>query len=159
MFCLCALLFLRYAFLFDKAMFVCKKKGGETFELKEIIELQSFQIRDEPTGDKDKKKVPSASFTLCNNLFMCVLHKADLVCLCGNSGPTCSSCWTATANVATIYSSKPGNWRRNGWNSLRWLCESTFPCPVPCGCQQYISLSHLFSVIMLMQHLLLEVVL
>nr|XP_020478410.1 proto-oncogene vav [Monopterus albus] len=46
----------RYAFLFDKAMFVCKKKSGETFELKEIIELQHYQIRDEPTGEKDKKK-------------------------------------------------------------------------------------------------------
>ncbi|KAF3687907.1 Proto-oncogene vav [Channa argus] len=46
----------RYAFLFDKAMFVCKKKSGETFELKEIIELQQYQIRDEPTGEKDKKK-------------------------------------------------------------------------------------------------------
>ncbi|KAM9856762.1 proto-oncogene vav isoform 1-T2 [Aulostomus maculatus] len=46
----------RYAFLFDKAMFVCKKKGGETFELKEIIELQNYQLRDEPSGEKDKKK-------------------------------------------------------------------------------------------------------
>ncbi|XP_071360568.1 proto-oncogene vav-like isoform X2 [Trachinotus anak] len=46
----------RYAFLFDKAMFVCKKKGGETFELKEIIDLQHYQIRDETTGEKDNKK-------------------------------------------------------------------------------------------------------
>uniref|UniRef100_A0A8D3CJI3 Vav guanine nucleotide exchange factor 1 n=1 Tax=Scophthalmus maximus TaxID=52904 RepID=A0A8D3CJI3_SCOMX len=46
----------RYAFLFDKAMFVCKKKSGETFELKEIVELQHYQIRDETTGEKDKKK-------------------------------------------------------------------------------------------------------
>eukprot|EP00066_Takifugu_rubripes_P021853 XP_011611119.1 PREDICTED: proto-oncogene vav isoform X2 [Takifugu rubripes] len=46
----------RFAFLFDKAMFVCKKKSGETFELKEIIELQSYQIRDEPSGEKDNKK-------------------------------------------------------------------------------------------------------
>ncbi|XP_030270570.1 proto-oncogene vav isoform X3 [Sparus aurata] len=46
----------RYAFLFDKAMFVCKKKGGETFELKDIIELQNYQIRDETTGEKDNKK-------------------------------------------------------------------------------------------------------
>lgn len=50
-------LFFRFAFLFDKAMFVCKKKSGETFELKEIIELQSYQIRDEPSGEKDNKKV------------------------------------------------------------------------------------------------------
>ncbi|XP_054635232.1 proto-oncogene vav-like isoform X2 [Dunckerocampus dactyliophorus] len=46
----------RYAFLFDKAMFVCKKKSGETFELKEIIELQYYHIRDETGGEKDKKK-------------------------------------------------------------------------------------------------------
>ncbi|XP_073319959.1 proto-oncogene vav-like isoform X2 [Pagrus major] len=46
----------RYAFLFDKAMFVCKKKGGENFELKDIIELQNYQIRDETTGEKDNKK-------------------------------------------------------------------------------------------------------
>ncbi|KAI3353394.1 hypothetical protein L3Q82_019927, partial [Scortum barcoo] len=46
----------RYAFLFDKAMFVCKKKSGETFELKDIIELQNYQIRDETTGEKDNKK-------------------------------------------------------------------------------------------------------
>ncbi len=51
------MLFLRYAFLFDKALFVCKKKSGETFELKEIVELQHYQIRDETTGEKDNKKV------------------------------------------------------------------------------------------------------
>ncbi|XP_030587181.1 proto-oncogene vav isoform X2 [Archocentrus centrarchus] len=46
----------RYAFLFDKAVFICKKKSGETFELKDIIELQHYQIRDETTGEKDNKK-------------------------------------------------------------------------------------------------------
>lgn len=47
----------RYAFLFDKAMFVCKKKSGETFELKETIDLQQYQIRDETTGERENKKV------------------------------------------------------------------------------------------------------
>ncbi|XP_069023918.1 proto-oncogene vav-like isoform X2 [Embiotoca jacksoni] len=46
----------RYAFLFDKAVFICKKKSGETFELKEIIQLQNYQIRDETTGERDNKK-------------------------------------------------------------------------------------------------------
>ncbi|KAM9769697.1 proto-oncogene vav [Menidia menidia] len=46
----------RYAFLFDKAVIICKKKSGETFELKEIIELHHYQIRDETTGEKDNKK-------------------------------------------------------------------------------------------------------
>uniref|UniRef100_A0A8C5FZE6 Osteoclast-stimulating factor 1 n=1 Tax=Gouania willdenowi TaxID=441366 RepID=A0A8C5FZE6_GOUWI len=46
----------RYAFLFDKAVIICKKKSGESFELKEIIELQHYEIRDETTGEKDNKK-------------------------------------------------------------------------------------------------------
>ncbi|XP_022053958.1 proto-oncogene vav [Acanthochromis polyacanthus] len=46
----------RYAFLFDKAVIICKKKSGETFELKEVIELQRYQIRDETAGQKDNKK-------------------------------------------------------------------------------------------------------
>ncbi|XP_053085788.1 proto-oncogene vav isoform X2 [Pangasianodon hypophthalmus] len=46
----------RYAFLFDKALLVCKKRSGESMELKELIDLQHFQLRDEPTGDKENKK-------------------------------------------------------------------------------------------------------
>ncbi|XP_041091553.1 proto-oncogene vav-like isoform X2 [Polyodon spathula] len=42
----------RYAFLFDKAMLVCKKKTSESMELKETIELQHYQLRDDPSGDK-----------------------------------------------------------------------------------------------------------
>lgn len=38
-------------------MFVCKKKSGETFELKETVELQNYQIRDETSGEKENKKV------------------------------------------------------------------------------------------------------
>ncbi|XP_033986180.1 proto-oncogene vav-like isoform X2 [Trematomus bernacchii] len=57
----------RYAFLFDKAMFICKKKGGETFELKEIIELQHYQIRDEAAGEKDNKKWSYVFLLLENN--------------------------------------------------------------------------------------------
>ncbi|XP_063059475.1 proto-oncogene vav-like isoform X2 [Engraulis encrasicolus] len=45
----------RYAFLFDKAMVVCKKKSGENFEMKDLIELQHYQMREE-TSDKDSKK-------------------------------------------------------------------------------------------------------
>ncbi|RXN39280.1 proto-oncogene vav-like protein [Labeo rohita] len=46
----------RYGFLFDKALLVCKKRSGENLELKELIELQHFQLRDEPSGEKDSKK-------------------------------------------------------------------------------------------------------
>uniref|UniRef100_A0AAY4BFB7 Vav guanine nucleotide exchange factor 1 n=1 Tax=Denticeps clupeoides TaxID=299321 RepID=A0AAY4BFB7_9TELE len=46
----------RYAFLFDKAMLVCKKKSGESFELKELIDLQLYHVRDESGGERDSKK-------------------------------------------------------------------------------------------------------
>ncbi|XP_049325366.1 proto-oncogene vav isoform X1 [Astyanax mexicanus] len=46
----------RYAFLFDKALFVCKKRSSESMELKELIDLQQFQLRDEPSGERDNKK-------------------------------------------------------------------------------------------------------
>ncbi|KAG5278242.1 hypothetical protein AALO_G00096780 [Alosa alosa] len=45
----------RYAFLFDKAMVVCKKKSGENFEMKDLIELQHYQLREE-ISEKDNKK-------------------------------------------------------------------------------------------------------
>lgn len=40
-----------------------------------------------------------------------------------NSGPMRSCCWTVTGVMGMIYTSKPENWKRNGWSSLRWLCE------------------------------------
>lgn len=73
-------LFFRFAFLFDKAMFVCKKKSGETFELKEIIELQCYQIRDEPLGEKDNKKVFHRSEVRL--LHLLDSDEANRVCIC-----------------------------------------------------------------------------
>lgn len=70
---------IRYAFLFDKAMFVCKKKSGETFELKEIIELQNYQIRDETTGEKDNKKV---FLLLCGTKYNQTVSIKLTVCVC-----------------------------------------------------------------------------
>lgn len=46
----------RYVFLFDKAMLVCKKKSGETMELKETVNLQDYQLRDQPGSERDSKK-------------------------------------------------------------------------------------------------------
>ncbi|XP_069783458.1 proto-oncogene vav-like isoform X3 [Narcine bancroftii] len=45
----------RYAFLFDKAVIICKRKG-ENYEMKEIIDLPFYQIKDDPMGSKDSKK-------------------------------------------------------------------------------------------------------
>ncbi|KAJ1160762.1 hypothetical protein NDU88_001255 [Pleurodeles waltl] len=45
----------RYAFLLDKALLLCKRKG-ETFEMKDFINLPNFQIRDDSAGERDNKK-------------------------------------------------------------------------------------------------------
>uniref|UniRef100_A0A3Q3WDR1 Uncharacterized protein n=1 Tax=Mola mola TaxID=94237 RepID=A0A3Q3WDR1_MOLML len=45
----------RYIFLFDKVVIVCKRKGY-SYELKEIIELQSYKMSDDPMNNKDMKK-------------------------------------------------------------------------------------------------------
>ncbi|XP_056412572.1 proto-oncogene vav isoform X2 [Hyla sarda] len=45
----------RYAFLFDQALLICKRKG-DTYELKELIKLHNYQIRDDSCGDRDNKK-------------------------------------------------------------------------------------------------------
>lgn len=45
----------RYIFLFDKVVIVCKRKGY-CYELKEIIELQSYKMSDDPMNNRDVKK-------------------------------------------------------------------------------------------------------
>uniref|UniRef100_A0A8C5BAQ0 Vav 2 guanine nucleotide exchange factor n=1 Tax=Gadus morhua TaxID=8049 RepID=A0A8C5BAQ0_GADMO len=45
----------RYIFLFDKVVIVCKRKGY-SYELKEIIELQSYKMSDDLMNNRDMKK-------------------------------------------------------------------------------------------------------
>uniref|UniRef100_A0A8C7XRY0 Vav 2 guanine nucleotide exchange factor n=1 Tax=Oryzias sinensis TaxID=183150 RepID=A0A8C7XRY0_9TELE len=45
----------RYIFLFDKVVIVCKRKGYN-YELKEIIELQSYKMSDDLMNNRDMKK-------------------------------------------------------------------------------------------------------
>lgn len=46
----------RYLFLFDKVVIVCKRKGY-SYELKEVIELLFHKMSDDPMHNKDIKKV------------------------------------------------------------------------------------------------------
>ncbi|KAL4683685.1 hypothetical protein H8959_021379 [Pygathrix nigripes] len=46
----------RYAFLLDKALLICKRRG-DSYDLKDFVNLHSFQIRDDSSGDRDNKKV------------------------------------------------------------------------------------------------------
>lgn len=57
----------RYIFLFDKVVIVCKRKGY-CYELKEIIELQSYKMSDDPMNNRDVKKVRTI-------LLLCITFK------------------------------------------------------------------------------------
>lgn len=52
----CLFCVLRYIFLFDKVVIVCKRRGYN-YELKEIIELQSYKMSDDLMNNRDMKKV------------------------------------------------------------------------------------------------------
>nr|XP_034353699.1 proto-oncogene vav isoform X4 [Arvicanthis niloticus] len=45
----------RYAFLLDKALLICKRRG-DSYDLKASVNLHSFQVRDDSSGDRDNKK-------------------------------------------------------------------------------------------------------
>uniref|UniRef100_A0A8C5LJ65 Proto-oncogene vav n=1 Tax=Jaculus jaculus TaxID=51337 RepID=A0A8C5LJ65_JACJA len=45
----------RYAFLLDKALLICKRRG-DTYDLKASVNLHSFQVRDDSSGERDNKK-------------------------------------------------------------------------------------------------------
>ena len=47
---------LRYAFLLDKALLICKRRG-DSYDLKNVVDLQSFQVRDDSSGERENKKV------------------------------------------------------------------------------------------------------
>uniref|UniRef100_A0A8D0HKA6 DH domain-containing protein n=1 Tax=Sphenodon punctatus TaxID=8508 RepID=A0A8D0HKA6_SPHPU len=46
----------RHIFLFDLAVIVCKRRG-DNYEMKDIIDLQKYKITNNPTTDKENKKV------------------------------------------------------------------------------------------------------
>ncbi|XP_032939655.1 proto-oncogene vav [Catharus ustulatus] len=45
----------RYGFLLDKALIICKRRG-DSYEAKDVVELQSHQLRDGGLGPRDGKK-------------------------------------------------------------------------------------------------------
>uniref|UniRef100_A0A672FUU3 Vav guanine nucleotide exchange factor 3 n=1 Tax=Salarias fasciatus TaxID=181472 RepID=A0A672FUU3_SALFA len=48
----------RHIFLFDAAVIVCKRRG-DNYEMKEVIDLHLFKITNNPTSDKENRKVGS----------------------------------------------------------------------------------------------------
>lgn len=46
----------RYAFLLDKALLICKRRG-DSYDLKDFVNLHNFQVRDDSSGERDNKKV------------------------------------------------------------------------------------------------------
>ncbi|XP_021238725.1 proto-oncogene vav-like [Numida meleagris] len=54
----------RYGFLLDKALIICKRRG-DAYEAKDVVDLQSHQLRDSSLGPRDGKKW-SHTFLLIN---------------------------------------------------------------------------------------------
>ncbi len=50
----------RHIFLFDAAVIVCKRRG-DNYEMKEVIDLHSFKITNNPTSERENRKVRSRS--------------------------------------------------------------------------------------------------
>lgn len=48
--------FPRHIFLFDVAVIVCKRRG-DNYEMKDILDLSYFKITNNPTSDREGKKV------------------------------------------------------------------------------------------------------
>ncbi|XP_018610306.2 proto-oncogene vav-like isoform X2 [Scleropages formosus] len=56
----------RYAFLFDKAILVCKRKSGDNMELKDLIELKICHLTNETDDKNEKDKKWCHTFCLVN---------------------------------------------------------------------------------------------
>uniref|UniRef100_G1U027 Vav guanine nucleotide exchange factor 1 n=1 Tax=Oryctolagus cuniculus TaxID=9986 RepID=G1U027_RABIT len=61
----------RYAFLLDKALLICKRRG-DSYDLKDFVNLHSFQVRDDSSGDRDNKKYMSSIYHTCMCMCACI---------------------------------------------------------------------------------------
>ena len=55
----------RHIFLFDGAVIVCKRRG-DNYEMKDVIDLNYFKITNNPTQDRESKKVSRHSQGTCD---------------------------------------------------------------------------------------------
>ncbi|TFJ95986.1 Proto-oncogene vav [Platysternon megacephalum] len=55
----------RYAFLLDQALLICKRKG-DSYEMRDFIDLHTYQIRDDSLGEKDSKKWTHMFHLICS---------------------------------------------------------------------------------------------
>lgn len=60
------MLFHRHIFLFDVAVIVCKRRG-DNYEMKDILDLNYFKITNNPTCDREAKKVKTKKILSCIN--------------------------------------------------------------------------------------------
>ena len=61
----------RHIFLFDAAVIVCKRRG-DIYEMKEVIDLHLFKITNNPTSDKENRKVSThTDMVSVENVLLC----------------------------------------------------------------------------------------
>lgn len=71
-------LFYRHIFLFDVAAIICKRRG-DNYEMKDTLDLNVFKVTDNPTSDREGKKVSpvwihvvdGSGFRWCLGRFLC----------------------------------------------------------------------------------------
>lgn len=102
----------RYLFLFDKAVIVCKRRG-DSYELKEIIELLFHKMTDDPMNNKDVKKVSPGFPVVTEGLLGWAAR-----CGAGTDPPRGRSCGVARESVVR-------------WAGLHPLCAGPGTAPPP----------------------------
>lgn len=81
----------RHIFLFDAAVIVCKRRG-DNYEMKEVIDLHHFKITNNPTSDKENRKV---CVRACVCSLVCVWKRAQktIVVLSSFNHSHLNYCW------------------------------------------------------------------
>ncbi|KAK4805916.1 hypothetical protein QYF61_021480 [Mycteria americana] len=77
----------RYGFLLDKALIICKRRG-DSYEAKDVVDLQSHQLRDGGLGPRDGKKVSRSLVVPSIQVWWAQVSRL-LVDLLKPGGPTC----------------------------------------------------------------------
>lgn len=78
---------LRHIFLFDAAVIICKRRG-DNYEMKDVIDLHLFKITNNPTSDKENRKVGARKYTADT---FCTLEKKRNACRRRHSPQACKA--------------------------------------------------------------------
>lgn len=127
----------RHIFLFDVAVIVCKRRG-DNYEMKDILDLHFFKVTNNPTSDREVKKVswlPNAFTSESSSLhpphtWCSVLCKGNLHKFCNNSCILLGKLWDlktfTSCDPVTLEGLRAG-WGRKGRDfSFMFVADAVF---------------------------------